>query len=67
MTLGFLVPFLFAFAALVELVLFIQWRRSGKISEAMFPLFAAATVATPVLAFVVVCVIWPDLGAIRVL
>lgn len=65
MTLAVAIPVICAFAALVELVLFMQWRTSGKISERLFPVLAMTTLAMPIIAYALLKYAFPEAGAVR--
>ena len=66
MTLGISLPLVLAFFALTEVPIFVHWRRTGKISESAFPVFALASVSLPFIAYVLLNHILPEWGAIEV-
>ncbi|MEP5937907.1 MAG: hypothetical protein ABJ239_06235 [Erythrobacter sp.] len=66
MTLDLFLPLLLAAIALTEVPLFLHWRAKGIVSESAFPILAIASVALPFIAYVVLNLIRPDLGAIEV-
>ena len=66
MTLGIFLPLVLALMALTEVPIFIHWRRTGKITEGVFPVLALASVSLPFVAYVLLNQIVPEWGAIEV-
>ncbi len=65
MTLGLFLPLVFAAVAIIDLIAFRWMLSQGKISERLFNLAALASVALPVVAYVMLAVIVPSVGAIE--
>ena len=67
MTLAIFLPLVLAAVAIIDLFAF-RWMLSrGSINERMFNLLALASVALPLLAYIILKFIVPDVGAIEML
>ena len=67
MTLGILVPLVLLIIGFAETVLFLRWLSVGRIKAGAAYLMIALTLALPVVAYVVLTFVIPDLGARSIL
>jgi ABC-type dipeptide/oligopeptide/nickel transport system permease component len=65
MTLAIFLPLILAAVAIIDLIAFSMMRQQGKISDRVFNLLALASVALPFIAYLVLAVIVPDVGAME--
>ena len=66
MTLGIFLPLVLAAVAIIDLIAFSMMRQRGIIGDTLFNLLALASVALPLIAYIVLAVIVPDAGAIEI-
>lgn len=64
-TLGLFLPLVLAAVAIIDLFAFSMMRQRGIVSDNMFNLLALASVALPVVAYIVLTVVVPSAGAIE--
>ena len=67
MTLAIFLSLVLAAVAIIDLIAFSMMRQRGKISDNMFNLLALASVALPLLAYIVLTFIVPEVGAIEMI
>jgi hypothetical protein len=65
MTLAIFLPLILAAVAIIDLIAFSMMRQQGKINDRVFNLLALASVALPFIAYLVLAVIVPDVGAME--
>ncbi len=66
MTLAIFLPLAFVFVALVEVMLFKHWHAQGMISQQAMMVMMSATILLPVIIYVVLTFVLPDIGAIEI-
>ena len=67
MTLGLFLVIATAVTALVEILFFTRMRDSGKLGEAIYPVVIMASLALPVIVYVIMFHIIPETGATELL
>ena len=65
MTLAIFLPLILAAVAIIDLIAFSMMRQQGKINDRVFNLLALASVALSFIAYLVLAVIVPDVGAME--
>ncbi len=66
MTLAIFLPLAFVFIALVEVMLFKKWQAQGMISGQAALVMMSATILLPVIIYVVLTFVVPDIGATKI-